>query len=71
MTKPPWPVTKNDAGRQQIEFTDTYDVDCKTMQGDNGGLWLGRSYSLVHLTPEDIRELVRHLETWLEKGEFE
>ncbi len=73
-------IEHTERGFEIIKFVDLYMEKCSLQQSslaDNelpgsSAVWFGTdSGKRMHLGPADVKELVTHLQQWLETGSFE
>ncbi len=78
-TKPLGRVTRTNRGFELIEFLDLY--ECKgSLQASSlaiyvkpgtSAIWLGREDYRLHLDRDQVKALVRHLQSWLKNDTFD
>jgi hypothetical protein len=65
-------------GFQKIEFLDLYDNWCSLQQSSfakydtpgTSAVWLGQSTQRMHLDRDQVQNLVKYLQNWLDNGFF-
>jgi hypothetical protein len=81
--RPTMDVTYTGRGFEIIKFKDQREIPCELQQSSAIGdyedayerpgssfVWLGRVDERMHLTREQVEELVNRLSNWLEEGTF-
>lgn len=77
-------VKRTERGFERIDFMDNSLGPCSVQQSSvildypgslqdpgSSALWLGRDNNRMHLDRDQVRELVAHLQAWLETGSLE
>jgi len=67
-------VTKTSRGFSVIEFKDRYGVECtiqKSSLATEEAIWFGYKNNRMHLTQDQVKELLPILQRFVETGEIE
>ncbi len=68
-----------ESGYQRIDFNDYYDKPCLIQQSSlaqftmpgSSCLWLGRKGEDMHLSLNQVKSLIKHLQLWVDTGKLE
>ena len=71
-------VRKTDRGFEVIDFNDQYGEECSLQQSSlaiyqppgTSAVWFGVNKNRMHLTLEQVKELLPYLQAWVENGSF-
>lgn len=74
-------VEKTQRGFEIVQFKDLYNEDCSLQQSSlaiyeqpgSGAIWFGvkKGNNRMHLSYEQVKELIPLLQNWVETGSFE
>ena len=77
--KPLGPVTQTSRGFELVEFKDFYEFT-GTLQASSlaindepgtSAVWLGRERDRLHLNRDQVKALIKHLQSWLKNNTFD
>jgi hypothetical protein len=71
-------ITHTSRGFELIHFMDRYGLECTLQQSSaadcelpgSSAIWLGAGEERMHISREQLKELMRHLWAWVETGSF-
>lgn len=72
-------IERTTRGFEIIEFLDYYGDEVELQQSSLalteqpgwGAIWLGQPGHRMHLEYQQVRELIKHLQAWIDTGSFE